>query len=231
MKDISQIRLDNARALADQVGGTGEFASRIDREPTQASRFMGRNPTKGIGNRMARHIEDCFGKPRGWLDTDHAAGLDADDGFTPRSPSEEDYALIEQLTVNGDCGNGYHNDHVEVRGGLVFKRDWIKRMGSKPENLKVIYATGDSMEPYIVDGDVVLLDLSKTDLVSGKAYVIHRPDGEVSIKRITQRLSGTWMISSDNPNKVAYPDEEMSVTSAAQVPIIGQVIWRGGAMA
>lgn len=154
-----------------------------------------------------------------------------DDDFVPRPPSEEDYALIEQLTVNGDCGNGYHNDHVEVRGGLVFKRDWIKRMGSKPENLKVIYAKGDSMEPYIVDGDVVLLDLSKTELASGKVYLIRRPDGEISIKRMTQRLTGTWVISSDNPNKVAFPDEEMSVTSAAQIPIIAQVIWRGGAMA
>lgn len=76
MKEISEIRLENARALAEQAGGTGAFAARIDREPTQASRFMGRNPSKNIGDRLARHIEECFGKPRGWLDTDHSQTKD-----------------------------------------------------------------------------------------------------------------------------------------------------------
>lgn len=146
------------------------------------------------------------------------------------SPSEDDYALIPQYSANGHCGDGYLNDHVEVKGGLAFKRDWLSRMGAKPENLRVIYAEGDSMEPYIMDGDVVLLDLSKTEPASNKVYAISRPDGGVSIKRLTQRFSGEWVISSDNPNKAKYQDEALGADSVAQVPIIGKVIWRGGAM-
>lgn len=146
------------------------------------------------------------------------------------SPSEADYALIPQLSANGHCGDGYLNDHVEVTGGLAFKREWLKRMGARPENLRVIYAEGDSMEPFIVDGDVVLLDLSKTEPTSQRVYAIRRPDGGISIKRLVQRFTGEWVISSDNPNKAKFQDEPLSLESASQVPFVGEVIWRGGAM-
>lgn len=149
----------------------------------------------------------------------------------PRSPAAEDaYALIPQYTARGDCGDGYLNDHVEVKGGLAFKRDWLKRMGSKPEHLFVIYAEGNSMEPYIFDGDVVLFDWTDTLPRDRQAYAIRRPDGGISIKRIIQQLSGAWLIRSDNPDKTAYPDEPVSETILQEMQILGRIIWRGGSM-
>ncbi len=73
MNTISDIRLANARALAAEYKNPAEFARTIDRESTQVSRFMGANPTKKIGDRMARHIEISCRKPKGWLDTDRIA--------------------------------------------------------------------------------------------------------------------------------------------------------------
>lgn len=70
MNTISDIRLANARSLAAAYKNPAEFARVIDRESTQVSRFMGSNPTKNIGDRMARHIEKACKKPTGWLDTD-----------------------------------------------------------------------------------------------------------------------------------------------------------------
>lgn len=106
------------------------------------------------------------------------------------APSEKDYALIPQFKAHGSCGDGYLNDHVEVTEGLVFKRDWLARMKSKPENLHVIYAEGDSMEPYVFEGDVVLFDSSKTEPKDRQAYVVRRPDGGISIKRLISKLPG-----------------------------------------
>lgn len=68
MKTIDEIRRENARALADAAGGNAAFSAKIDREPTQASRFIGKNHTKNIGDSLARHIEECFNLPIGWLD-------------------------------------------------------------------------------------------------------------------------------------------------------------------
>lgn len=144
-----------------------------------------------------------------------------------QSPADDDYALIKQYSVSGDCGDGYHNDHVEVSEGLVFKRSWLTRIGAKPENLAVIYAAGDSMEPYIFDGDVVLFDTTDLEPAHRKVYVMRRPDDSMSIKRLAQEMSGAWLITSDNP---AYERERVDANSVHELPFIGRVIWRGGNM-
>ena len=56
MKTVHDIRRSNARKLRDGVGGNSSFATMIDREPTQTSRFMGDGATINIGDSMARHI-------------------------------------------------------------------------------------------------------------------------------------------------------------------------------
>lgn len=143
-------------------------------------------------------------------------------------PSKADYVLIPQYLVKGGCGGGYLNDHVEVNGGLAFKREWIKRAGVKPESLYVIYADGSSMEPYIFEGDVVLFDTSTKEPRDRGVYAIRRPDGGISIKRLVRQLSGSWLVRSDNPDKACYPDEPVSETVLHELPILGRVIWRGG---
>ena len=75
MKTISDIRRDNARQLAEKCESKQEFSARIDRESTQVSRFIGKNPTKNIGDSLARHIEKCFNLPTGWMDNDHSISV------------------------------------------------------------------------------------------------------------------------------------------------------------
>jgi SOS-response transcriptional repressor LexA len=72
MKTISDVRLENARFLAKKYQNLAEFSRVIDREPTQVSRFMGTNPTKNIGDKIARHIEQACRQPKGWLDKDRS---------------------------------------------------------------------------------------------------------------------------------------------------------------
>ncbi len=142
-----------------------------------------------------------------------------------KTPNSDDYALIRQYSASGECGNGFLNDHVEISSGLAFKRDWLARIGVKPESLAVIYASGDSMEPYIFDGDVVLFDTTDSQPKHGQVYVIRRPDYSVSIKRLVQQLSGSWLITSDNHN---YKDEIVGLDTIHEIPFVGRVIWRGG---
>lgn len=150
---------------------------------------------------------------------------------TPRTGEESGaYTVIPQYTAKGSAGPGYENDHVEVKGGLVFKRDWLKRMGLKAENLRVIYASGTSMEPTIADGDVLLIDESQTNPANGKIYAISRPDGDISIKRLIRQLTGGWLIRSDNANKAAYPDEPATDSEIGHISVIGRVVWHGGAL-
>lgn len=68
---IEDVRRWNARYLADQSGGLMRFAEKLDRAQPQISHIIGKNPTKAIERVLARHIETCFGKPEGWMDTPH----------------------------------------------------------------------------------------------------------------------------------------------------------------
>lgn len=69
--DSKSIRYKNTRLLVDQVGGVSNFAEKLGKGQSQASQFAGTNPIKGIGNKVAREIEEAFGKSHGWLDIPH----------------------------------------------------------------------------------------------------------------------------------------------------------------
>ena len=79
LQSISQIRYINARALMQDAGSQVAMRQIINKSQSQVSQILGRNPSKAIGNNMARWIEKCFNKEYGWLD--HAHGSYADPSF------------------------------------------------------------------------------------------------------------------------------------------------------
>ncbi|MCK9466198.1 MAG: helix-turn-helix domain-containing protein [Thiopseudomonas sp.] len=143
------------------------------------------------------------------------------------APAESDYAMIPIYSAIGGCGNGYINDHVEINGSQAFNLAGLAKRGIKPENAAILLAVGDSMEPYIFDGDSVLFDMSDIDPKHRQVYVIRRPDCSLSIKRLVQQLNGDWIVKSDNPD---YEDERISAESIHELPFLGRVRWRGGNM-
>ena len=84
-----------------------------------------------------------------------------------------------------------------------------------------IRVRGDSMEPTLRDGDVVLIDSAQRVIKSQDRIwaVIY---GELGmIKRVRRTPGGTYLLLSDNPNvpPIECFDGEMSV--------IGRVCWIG----
>lgn len=146
------------------------------------------------------------------------------------APSDDEYALIPQYTALGSAGNGHLNEHVEIKGGLVFKRAWLARMALREQNLHVIYARGISMEPTICDGDVVLMDQSQMEPRDGRIYVIRMFGGELIIKRLIQAFTGGWIIRSDNDDKRSFPDQPINESEIELLQIIGRVVWHAGAL-
>jgi hypothetical protein len=71
MKTCSEMRLENARALAN--GSPADFARNLGMTGQQANALIGPNPVRGIGHDKAREIEAAYGKPSGWLDHDHSS--------------------------------------------------------------------------------------------------------------------------------------------------------------
>lgn len=146
----------------------------------------------------------------------------------PGVPSEKEYALIPQFTAKGSSGNGFLNDHVEIKGELAFKREWLRKMGLREENLRVLYNQGESNWPTLTDSEVLLADISKREPANGKMFAMVDPDGELIIKRLIRDIAGGWIIRSDNQDKTRYPDMPISDEGIRGVEIVGRIVWRGG---
>lgn len=71
MPMIEEIRRNNARSLLTPGERIKDFAEKINRSAGQASHLIGSGSSKDIGKNLARHIEKCYKKPVGWLDTNH----------------------------------------------------------------------------------------------------------------------------------------------------------------
>lgn len=143
------------------------------------------------------------------------------------SDLDNQFDFVPQYDAKAAAGLGSENPHVERRALLAFKRDWLRMRGVNPKRLAVIYAEGESMEPTISSGDVLLVDLSKIDPADQQIFVLAGSNG-VIVKRLISTPLGHWIIRSDNEDKGIYPDRSLSRTDCNEHRIIGQVIWRGG---
>jgi len=77
------------------------------------------------------------------------------------------------------------------------------------------------MEPTIVDGDEMLIDVTDKRLTNGKIYALSVSEVLV-VKRIHLSVSGIVRLISDNKD---YEPEEISHTASAEMQVIGQVVW------
>lgn len=145
----------------------------------------------------------------------------------PATYITDDFVIIDQHTAEGSAGNGHMNDHVEVNGGLAFKRSWLRRKGLTPSSLCVLYVRGDSMETTISDGDVVLIDTNQKEPHDNWIYVL-RQERDLLIKRLTRSVTGKWLIRSDNSDKRRFPDFDLTEHDLQNLTIVGRVVWHAG---
>lgn len=88
--------------------------------------------------------------------------------------------------------------------------------------------SGQSMEPRISDGDVLLVNRGEKEIQSGEVYVLGFPAEGIRAKRLHWMADGRLRVSSDNPDKAKYPDEFYSPEDSSHLNIIGRVVHRGG---
>lgn len=138
---------------------------------------------------------------------------------------DDKYAFIRKYRATAGLGGGHENHHEEIDGTHAYRRDWLEKMRLTPGALVVVNAEGDSMYPTIFDGDVVLIDTLQKNLISGKVYAFRTDDG-TRVKRLFKQMDGRVRVSSDNPDKMQYPDEFL--TPGMTIDIIGRIVHRSG---
>ncbi|MGF6549343.1 SOS-response transcriptional repressor LexA [Paraburkholderia youngii] len=96
MKTVKEIRRENARALATE--GPAEFARRIESTTQQVNQTIGPNPTRNIGDQIARRVEAAYGLPTGWLDVEHILPAD-------QAPMNEPNTVLIERSANTAAAN------------------------------------------------------------------------------------------------------------------------------
>lgn len=137
-------------------------------------------------------------------------------------PSE--FTFIHRLDVEASAGHGRIFDEHEPTQLLGFRTDWLRKMGIAPNRAQALTAIGDSMEPTIRDGDLLLVDRSVSQIVDNGIYVMTL-GGLVVVKRVQMRRDKSLLLISDNRER--YEPEIVPPDEVTTLIIEGRVRWFG----
>lgn len=133
-------------------------------------------------------------------------------GEGPKSFAKDGRFFVPILDQKLSAGPGQPlPDEQEVKGFMEVPK-YLSHYGDK---LAVLYVDGDSMEPTLRRGDLVLCDSCGYD---GEGLYAVQYDGDGFVKRVFKQ-GGKYIIKSDNP---LYPQMEEPIGSDA-IAIVGRV--------
>lgn len=210
-----------ASLLEQQDMSQSELARRVGiAQPTISALIHGNN----AGSKHLHKIAAVLGTTPGYLsgDTDDPS----EDAVSLPSPElfaeQFNLALIPELELGYSMGGGSIFDDFRHTGIVPFQRDWLRgMMRGNFEDLFVARGEGDSMQPTLLDGDIVLIDTAQKDIrQQDRIWALAYGDLGM-IKRVRRLSGGTYSIMSDNPAVAPFTavDDEMYV--------IGRVVWIG----
>lgn len=140
-----------------------------------------------------------------------------------RKKADDEIIMIPMVEAVLSAGGGSLETGATIGRGYAFRRDFIQRKGN-PDNMVLMRVAGDSMEPEILSGDVVLIDQGKTRIVPGHMFAVGFEEA-IYLKRI-DIMPGKAILKSANP---AYPPMELDIRGqlSDQFRVIGRVLWSG----
>ncbi|EPR9360828.1 LexA family protein [Acinetobacter baumannii] len=190
--DSKTIRYKNTRLLVDQIGGVSNFAEKINKGQSQTSQFAGTNPIKGIGNKVAREIEEAFNKPHGWLDQVHEdiESINLDNNITDPFPIAGRLVPVISWVQAGTWTTA---ESVPV--GTQFK-EWLPPNPKCGKNGYGLIVVGESMSPDFRPSDKIYVnpDFQISDLKTGDLVIV-ACDGETeaTFKKLIVESNGMYL--------------------------------------
>jgi phage repressor protein C with HTH and peptisase S24 domain len=143
------------------------------------------------------------------------------------TPPPYGFVLVPRYDVAASMGNGSVIHSEQIVDHLAFREEWVRtELGASPKNLVLISAIGDSMEPTLRAGDLLLIDRSTAGVKQDAIYAF-ATNGELRVKRMQLKIDGRLVVKSDNPQ---YEAEILDASQAEHLKIVGRVVWSGRRM-
>jgi phage repressor protein C with HTH and peptisase S24 domain/DNA-binding XRE family transcriptional regulator len=204
----------------------------IELKPTKRSKLESNqsHDIKNIKEENTRSYENmdqnpvtCSSDPS--LSSKHGSKKYSHWGDFGQNPEMESFVRIPLYETTASAGQGSFIHDENITDSLIFKKEWIhNELHNSPGNLYLINIEGESMEPSLRPGDVVLVDHSDNTAKRDGIYVLRMGDA-LLVKRL-QRLPGDVIkASSDNS---AYESFNIDLKKDGhEISIIGRVVWSG----
>lgn len=186
-----------------KVGNQEEF-SNVTKIPLSRVKDLERGKVKALKSDEAIFLEEKFHFSGWWLLTGKGDMLLQEENNLPstqESFSEDENAISLNFypEIAAAAGYGAINDNVYDKQIMKFDRTFLEEVLNvrRFDRLDVIKIVGDSMEPFIQDGQIVIIERN-SNAMNGET-VIANVNGEIYVKRYHADPFGEWInLVSDN---------------------------------
>lgn len=134
---------------------------------------------------------------------------------------DPEFVQIPMVKLRLSAGvTGFQTEPDRREGGtLGMRRSWVERSGFDPARLIAIQVKGESMEPSLHEGDIVVINTADMHPLDGAVFAVNY-EGEAVVKRFS-RDAGDWWLTSDNVDQRKH---HRKVCRGEACIIIGRVV-------
>lgn len=215
-QDTALIR-DLAEFAGTHVAG---LAKKAQLAPSTLQRPANGSATTRLSQRTLEKLKAAFPDYPGWAQKGEGIASEVRHRATDEAQSL-DLVEIDEIDLRYGMGASDVSGHIEP-AKRVFSREWLRNFtDARPGQLYWAVGQGDSMEPTISSGDLILIDRSQETMFERDLIWACTVGDFGMIKRLRPSRDGV-IILSDNPN---VPDD-LAVDD--ELLIIGRVIAKVG---
>ncbi len=146
--------------------------------------------------------------------------------FACKDDMTPDIVFVERVSARPRAGVGGMEMDAAHDGMYSFHKSFIERKRGKADDMKIFAVAGDSMEPTLADGDLIMVNLREKDVRTGYVYLLRMgigEDAEFMVKRLERRPGNTLLIRSDNDR---YEDIPVNMAEVdGEIEIFGRMVW------
>lgn len=239
MQSIEEIYRVRLAFLIKEAGNQTRLSEKIGKSPSQISQWLNASPDsktqkpRVMSRETAREIERKCDKEPGWMDQPTiaaAAGISYSSAQATAQIASEGHPgytvqagiAVPLLSNAASMGPGEDSQADDVVAGQLTLQPHFVREQLRPTSpgaLRLIHGYGDSMEPTFSSGDVLLVDTGVVDHKIDGIYVLEA-HGRLFVKRVRQRMDGSFEVSSDNPGHPNPPRRVFFRLIHSRLPLI-----------
>ena len=140
------------------------------------------------------------------------------DGNLALAASDSSGIDVPVYDIEAAAGHGTPLDSENVAYTFPVPSEFLGEHGLNPDQCIMLTVRGDSMEPTLFDGDVVLVDRSVT---KPDGVFLISSGGELRVKRVQRAAGGAYILISDNTR---YREELIPPTALDTISLLGKCV-------